>query len=77
MIYRLHLALLLYCDYMFLVIVIFTWHSLKEKLLVKKCQEVYYIATVRIHSNLIRKKVVTVDGCWMKSSGEIKFRLFR
>ena len=70
----LRLALLFCCDYMLLLISIFTWHTLKEKV---PGEQWRVVVTVKSHSNLFRKKLVVVDGCWMKSPGESKLRLFR
>ena len=49
----LRLALLFCCDYMLLLISIFTWHTLKEKV---PGEQWRVVVTVKSHSNLFRKK---------------------
>ena len=86
---RLPLALLFCCGCMLLLIFIFTWHPLKEKipgeqvsrgLLSWDCEKLFQFIPkekLLLSTGVGWRKVVVVDGCWMKSPGEIKFRLFR
>ena len=74
---RLRLALLLCCGCMLLLIFIFAWHPLKEKIPGKQVSRGLLSWDLEVIPIYSETKVVVVDGCWMKSLGEIKFRLFR
>ena len=85
----LRLALIFCCGCMLSLIFIFTWHPLKEKipgeqvsrsLLSWDCEKLFQFIPkekLLLSTGVGWRKVVVVDGCWMKSPGEIKFRLFR
>ena len=86
---RLRLALSFCCGCMLSLIFIFTWHPLKEKIPGEKvsrgllswdCEKLFQFipkGKLLLSTGVGWRKVVDVDGCWMKSPGGIKFRLFR
>ena len=74
---RLRLALLFCCGSMLLLILIFTWHPLKEKVPGEQALRGLLSWDWEVNRIYSERKVVGVDEYWMKNPGEIKFRLFR
>ena len=78
MVRRLRLAFLSCCVCMLLMFV-FTWHPLKEKISGEQVPR-GLLSCERLREVILifsERKVVFVDGCWIKRPGETKVRLFR
>ena len=75
----LRLALLFCCGCMLLLIFVFTWHQLKEKISGEQVPR-GLLSCERLRELILifsERKVVFVDGCWIKRPGETKVRLLR